>query len=361
MLHGIKNKLAVLLFIASVCFSITSQAGFNPFNKDKEFKFGAEVPWRTYENGAIKSGLNRRKGDNYYYHLSVNEQHLLLRLSKNDEDGARKVAWPLETLDILDVSVDGSTLPQFQWCLDNRVNPASFPILSVGVAVKDNVCIVSASSSGGFIIKLNSDLLQSLKHAIKLQVVIKMGKKVTKLNYSMEGFEVAFNKFRSLHKTPVKKITKNKPQSRVQSKPKLCLVKPPVKFASKIKPVSYPCNDKTLQAKAKQNINSKIAIQKRKQKEEAIALQKRKQESEKQRLRKLEEQRLAEIERKRLLEKEKKALLEQQKREKKLEEIESSSWLNRCKRKWTEGVSPCYCQSYVKEYSPKGIVNTCHD
>jgi len=35
-----------------------------------------------------------------------------------------------------------------------------------------------------------------------------------------------------------------------------------------------------------------------------------------------------------LLEKEKKALLEQQKREKKLEEIESSSWLNRCEMDW---------------------------
>ncbi len=364
MIQTFKQKTLILFFIITACFSNATHAGFNPFNKDKTFVFGAEAPWRANKTDVVKSGLNKHKGNNYYYHLSINKQRLLLQLSKNDADGTIKNSWPLETLEIFDVSVDGVTLSQFQWCLDNRINPASYPILTKDTVVKNNVCTTN-TNDGNFIINLNKNSLSAIKHAAKLQVIIKLDKRITTLNYNMKGFDSAFNEFTSQQETQAKTVantpTKNK-KTALKEKPevKTCLVKAPAKYADKIKPVSYPCNDRSLQIKAKNTISSKIALQKRKQKDKQVALQKRKKQAELKRKKQLEEKRLAKLEQKRLQEAEKKEQLERQAREKKWGKMETSMWLDRCKQKWAHGVSPCYCQSYVKEFSPKGIKNTCN-
>ena len=364
MIQTFKQKTLILIFIITACFSNATYAGFNPFNKDKTFTFGSEAPWLTSKTDVVKSGFNKHKGNNYYYHLGINKQRLLLQLSKNNADNTVTNSWPLETLEVFDISVDGVTLSQFQWCLDNRINPASYPILTKNTAVKNNVCTIN-TNDGNFIINLNQNGLAAIKHAAKLQIIIKMGKRITTLNYDMKGFDSAFDKFTSqqktLAKTPVTRPAKSqKATLKAKQKVKMCLAKAPAKYADKIKPVSYPCNNRSLHSKAKNTINSKIALQKRKQKDQEIALQKRKKQAEQKRKKQLEEKRQAELEQKRLQEAAKKEQLERQAREKKWGKMETSMWLDRCKQKWAHGVSPCYCQSYVEKFAPKGIKNTCN-
>ena len=347
------KQFSIPFFIFSLCFSLAAHAGFNPFKKDRTLDFGADLPWSTGEQGVTKSGSDRMRGDDYYYHLSIDKHRLLLRLGKNEPVADRKGTWPLEEMSILDLSVDGMTLPQFQWCLENRVNPVSFPVLNMDTATRDGVCKVDIHGAD-FSIKLNDDSLARIRQARKLTFVLKTGKFLTNLNYDMKGYDVAYADYeaklasaaaaRKKAAMKAKAAAPRKTKVAAKPRPKKCTIRPPAAYAAKVKSHTYLCGDKAAESRARKSINSQIALVKKQDKEAEIKRQKV-----------LEAQRKAELERQRQEETERQAQLE---RESKWNKIGSFSWLDRCKQKWAVGENPCYCKSYVDEHAPAGISGT---
>ena len=349
----IKKASLILFFLSGITFSLNIQAGMNPYNKDKTYDFGPEIKWRSSPLGVLKSGMHRRRGDNYYYHLAIDNQRLLLRIALNEPSGLKNASRPLDQLSILDIIVDGQRLPQFQWCLDNRLNPIPFKIIKMDTRIKDKVC-ENHIEKGEFVVKLDSADINALKKSSKLQIVTKLSKKhLTTLNYDMSGFADNFKQFEiSIDNARKKasaphKIKTNKIKAAVSRKVKTCYAKPPAEFASDIKRIGYPCNDAAQQRQARNNIRIKVNQLKAQKKEEQ------------QRLAALEKKRQAELaaQRKREEVRLKKERLQKQ-RELEFEKMKTRLWIARCKKHWNKGVSPCFCKPYIK-HAPAGTKNTC--
>ncbi len=349
----IKKASLILFFLSSIILSLNIQAAMNPYNKDKTYDFGSEIKWRSSPLGALKSGTYNRRGDDYYYHLAIDDQRLLLRIALNEPSGLKTSSRPLDQLSILDIIVDGQRLPQFQWCLDNRLNPIPFKIIKMDTRIKDNVC-ENRIEKGEFVVKLDSTDINALKKSSKLQIITKLSKKhLTTLNYDMAGFadnlkqfEIGTDNARKKASAPLK-IKTNKTKAAISRKAKTCYAKPPAEFASDIKRIGYPCNDPAQQRQARNNIRIKVKQLKTQKKEE----QQRQAALEKKRLAELAAQRKREEER---LEKERL----QKQRELEFEKMKTKMWVARCKKHWSKGVSPCFCKPYIK-HAPAGTKNTC--
>jgi len=127
---------------------------------------------------------------------------------------------------------------------------------------------------------------------------------------------------------------------------KLCYIKPANQFSRKIKPISYPCNNKHLKRQAQKTVNNQTSQQK-------LALQ-----NEQRRIKDREELRLAKIENQRLQKINTEIEIEAKQRELKWKKMKTSLWVGRCIKHWNKGTSPCYCQPYL-ERAPKNTKDTC--
>ncbi len=342
---------ALFLFITIAGFSLNSNAGLNPFDKSLSIKFGTEVQWTSDKSGSTKTGRNKHRGNNVYYQLIINDQQLKLRLAKSNDAGQSLESRPVETLDVLDIIVNGNRLNRFQWCLNNRLNPVNYKMLRIDTRVRDNICLIN-KDKGEIIIKLNEASHLQLKEATTLIVEFKLDKYVTHLTYKMQGFSTAYNQYISLNKKPskTKLVNKSVPEKTTVKKlkkvTKTCYTRIPVEFSKTIKPVSYPCRNRTMQSAARQSTKSEILEEKRRLKAEKTAKKQQ------------QERRLAQREKLHQEELRKKEDEITQKKEMAWKQKNTKTWVNRCKIHWNKGVSPCYCKPYLN-MAPANTEDTC--
>lgn len=347
MLQIIKKHQPLLFIILATFFSMTSQAGLNPYNKEKIIDFGADTVWLVNKLGATKTGIYKNKGDNYYYHLSINDQRLLLQPNSSDASGNQLITQASDELEILDIIIDDYRLSRFQWCLDNQLNPASPDRLIMNAAVKNNVCTLN----NDLIVQLDKESTATIKHAKNLTIIIQSGKYTFYLNYSMEGFLPVFNAYNEINASPVTPQRTEKKQpiivEPIAKIVKYCSVIAPTEFPT-IKAISYPCNNKSLQNKAQKHMT------------EIIDLEKHKQKAEQQRLKQQETKRQADLEKKLLEAAKIKKQLEAKNYDISWEQLETKKWINRCKKYWIKGTSPCICKPYIS-HAPEGTKDTCNN
>jgi len=317
-------------------------AGVNPFKKSKNYSFSDDVPWYENSGAALKSGSVRDGADTNYYHLNINKDRLLLRLSKNDPSGELIGTRTLEVLAITDVLLDGRQLPIFGWCLKNQQSPGKK--LKQNAVVANDTC-VNAGGMGDFVINLDGKTLAQLRRAQMLEFLIEPYGRPVKLAFSMKGYSplmAKINKPVVVKKAPVVKAKPKppKPKPVVKAKPKpvkMCNARPPAEFKKQVKFVPYPCKD----------ANKKVAAEKR------VALnvqaERKKQEA------KIKAAKLKDAKRK---EEKKPEPVEDKKREAEWDNKQAALWISRCERHWKKGKSPCYCSKYLDQ-APEGVKNTC--
>ena len=317
------------------------QAGVNPFKKSKNYSFSDDVPWYENSGAAIKSGSVRDGADTNYYHLNVNKDRVLLRLSKNDPSGELIGTRKLGVLAITDVLLDGRQLPIFGWCLRNQQVPGKK--LKQNAVVANDTC-VNAGGMGDFVINLDVATEAQLKRAQRLEFLIEPYGRPVKLSFSMKGYAPLMAKMNkpAVVKKPqvVKAKPKPKPKPVVKAKPKpikMCNARPPGEFKKQVKSVPYPCTDANKKAAAENRVA--LNVQAERKKREA----------------KIKSAKLKEARRK---EEKKPESVEDKKREAEWDDKQSALWVSRCERHWKKGKSPCYCVKYLDQ-APKGVKNTC--
>ena len=144
----VRFSAVVILFLGFISMSLSVQAA-NPFKKSIDYDFPDAVSWTLLKRGtAIKTGEVKDGSDSLFFHLSINNQQLKLRFSKNDPAGQVVNSRSLNSLIIEDVLVDGTRLPLFQWCLNNQQAESSQ--FKQGTPVSRNACI---NEAGDFIIR----------------------------------------------------------------------------------------------------------------------------------------------------------------------------------------------------------------
>ncbi len=352
MFHLINILRPLLPLLVASCLSTASVAGINPFNKDINLKFGSEIEWQLNEADITKSGMAKQRGDQHYYHLSINEQQLRLQLTINDTGTEQKNIRPLDNLEVLDILVNNQRLPIFQWCLDNRINDTSYSALNQSTRVKNKVCVVDIERSE-ITVKLDNESRNLLTQAKELSIDIKPGKYISYLTYNMKGFDQKLSALNSNNnKQPARPDIQEKPPTRsaptvaVNTKISLCYVRPSEQFSKKIRAVSYPCKNRPLREQAQRSINEKISQLKLAEK------------AEQRRLKDIEALRIAKKENQRLQKANKEIELETAQRELKWKKMETSLWVGRCMKHWNNGTSPCYCQPYLGR-APANTKDTC--
>jgi hypothetical protein len=347
-----KHRLSLLILISSVFFIVPSQAAFSPYNKNVNLNFDGSIPWEFKNNEAVKFGKNKYRGKINYYHVKINNQRILLRLGQNDPSGDKGNTRSLDTLDIVDVLVDGQRLPIFQWCMNNRTTQADNKDFRPGTITKKNVCI--NSGRGDFVIKLDASSQRLLSQRKELQFRIRPHKTIENLSYDLHGLPAIIERMVqaakpvvAVKKVPVKKVVVKRPKARVKPKVKkparICHIKPPVQYKSRVKSANYTCNSPSGKATAEKRVFDQLKIEKQK---DVIA------------------KNAAAFEQKREEEAQKKADSEMSHFSNKLKSMEDSLsvsqslWLNRCKKHWNSGTNPCYCQQFISQ-APPGTVNSC--
>jgi len=339
-MEKINNKYLIppLLILIGVFLNSPSQAAFNPFKKDINLSFGEKTPWKFRNNEAIKSGQNKDRNNINYYHLRINNKRILLRLGKNDPAGKMGNTRELDALDVIDVLIDGQRMPLFQWCMNNRTTQKDNKVFRSGTMVKNGMC---TNSDGDVLIKLDDNARRILSQGKALQFMLKPYKTMESLSYDLRGLPPMMKRMaRSAKPRPVakkivrKKAVKNKTVRKPKAKKpiRLCYVKSPIEYKTKIRPTTYPCNNAARKAAAEKRMQDQLQIEKQK---EAIVL-----------------------EHKRAEDTRKKAESEMKQRSKKWESMQNSMWIGRCKKYWESGVSPCFCRRVISQ-APAGIVDTC--
>ena len=324
-----------IAFTGMLIYSISAQAGMNPFKKTKNHVFGNDIAWQLKEGAVVKSGRAKGGSDTLYYHLNVTKDRLRLRLGKNDPSGEIANTRDLSKLAIADVLLDGRRFIQFQRCLDNQeqVNKK----LKQGALVANDTC-VNSGGGGDFSIRLDTASRNELKAASNIELIIEPYGRPVKLKYSMSGFSAIMNKLDKPRpvakpvvkaKKPVVIKPRPKPKKRVV---KMCLARPPADFKSAVKAVSYPCGNKARQEKAKQSIAAVVEKEKQKMAAEMARL-------------KQEEEARDKASKSNQIETE-------------WAKKQSEIWIKRCEKHWVKGVSPCFCEKYI-DSAPPGVTNTC--
>ncbi len=327
--------LAFLMLFVMVSGQV-AQASNNPFKKTKEYHFGPDVAWYQKAGMAAKSGQVRERGDVLYFHLSINNKQLQLRLSKNDPTGDLLNSRNLKSLTVKDVRVDGRRLPVFQWCLNNQEQPARN--LKQYAQVPGETCV---NADGDLIIQLDKKTLERLKQARQLQFVLEPFRREVTLDFDMQGYNDIMAQIyppvqpkpKARVIPPVVKTPVAKPAAVVKPRPaKICHARAPASF-HQIKAIAYPCKNKARKAKAHEAIAAQVKEAKQKKAK-------------------------AEAEKQRKLEAIRKADEADKKRQIEWEKMQRAMWIGRCQKHWDKGVSPCFCKKYINE-APEGVKNTC--
>lgn len=327
------SRLSALLFlVAGVIFGSlnASATAANPFKKTKDNQFNDSIAWYFKDGAAIKSGSEQDGGDMLYYHLNITKNQLRLRFGKNDPSGELENTREFDSLEIIDVTVDGQRLNRFQWCLDNQSQIA--PSLKQNSLVVNGVCV--NGGGGDFVIVLDDEARDRLMKARAIEFVTAPYGRPVRLSYTMTGFAKGYGPFiapPAPQPAPAPVVEAPKPEPKPVIK--TCYAEVPAEFNSVVKPIAYICDDKAKKASAEATIQSQVSAEKKKRKE-------------------------AEAERQRLE-------AEKQKEESQLKSVETDwekkqaeMWVERCQKHWGKGTSPCYCAPYI-DRAPAGVVNTC--
>ena len=314
-----------VIYAAAVALTATSlavSAGKDPFKKDKIHEFMDDFNWYKKNSTVIKAGGIKESGDTFYYHLTVNSQQMRLHLGKNDPSGELKNTRQLDYMSVIDVAVDGNTLSRFKWCLVNQDGGSSS--IKKGARVSGNTCV---NTGDDFIINLDDKTLRQLASAKTISFEIEPFGSTVHLIYGMQGFATLMKQVT----TPVvaKKAQAVKP---VAVKQRTCYEHPPAEFKSSVKSIAYPCDNAGKKAAASKSIDQMVA-KKRQQQQAALARQRELENAPKH----------SELTSQEELEFEKK---------------QAERWITRCQTHWAKGVSPCYCQKYVK-FAPAGVQDAC--
>jgi len=337
-----KNMWSALLILFGVYFVQTSYASNNPFKKDKAYHFGSDVTWHKKADTAVKSGQVRGRNETLYFHLTVNEKQLKLRLSKNDISGDILNSRHLQNLTIKDIRLDERRLAVFQWCLDNQERPSRY--LKQYAFVPSDTCI---NADGDVIIQLDKNTRNSLQRAKQITFVLEPFSREETVSFDLQGLDTIMAKIKPpvVVAKPVKKVfvvhkknlkqVKPRPKKVVVplKKPKICHAKPPAEFKQQVKSIAYPCNNKTKKSKAHAVIAAKVA-------------------AEKEKIAKLEAEKEKRLEMQRVVDE------EDARREEEWAIKQKARWIARCQKHWAKGTSPCFCKKYIKE-APTGVKNTC--
>ncbi len=328
-----------LLPLFVVLFSQSSNASNNPFKKDKIYRFGSDIAWYKKADLAVKSGQQRNRKNELFFHLSIGEKVLSLRLSKNDPEGDVLNSRNLQNLTIKDIQLDGQRLPVFQWCLDNQERPSRY--LKQYAYVPNDVC---RSVDGDVIIKLDKNTHRLLQKAKQLKFVLEPFSREETVIFDLQGYNDIWAQIKppAPVKRVVKKMEKKIIKPRVNNiapavlppkKPKICEAKAPEKFRAQVKSISYPCDSKVKKANAIKQIAASVEL-------------------EKQKLAKLAEEERMRLAAQKMLDEEEKRRAEEWAMKQK------ERWVLRCRKHWAKGVSPCFCRKYISE-APAGVSDTC--
>jgi hypothetical protein len=330
----------IITTIGLVCFSISAQAGMNPFKKTKNYKFENDVSWYSKENSAVKSGSVKDGSDTLNYHLNISKDRLRLRLGKNDPSGELENTIGLDKLAIVDVLVDGRRFSLFDWCLSNQDRPGKK--LKQGAIVSNDACV--NAGGGDFTMALDKTGRNLLKTAQKIEFIVEPFNRPVKLIYTMTGYAAIMSEIdkpvpppvvkKEAPKVVAKPKPKSKPKARAKSKKvvKMCFAKAPADFSSAVKSVAYPCENKAKKASAEKNVASKVKKEKQKMSAELA------------RIKQEEDAR--------------KKASSSDKREMEWAKKQTEIWVKRCEKHWSKGVSPCFCEKYMDQ-APSGVINTC--
>jgi len=332
----------IITIIGLLCFSISAQAGMNPFKKTKNYKFENDVSWYSKEGAAVKSGSVNDGSVTLYYHLNITKDRLRLRLGKNDPSGALENTRNLNKLAIVDVLLDGRRFSLFDWCLSNQERPGRK--LKLGAMVNNDACV--NMGGGDFIMTLDNEAREQLKAAQKIEFIVTPYNRPVKLTYTMAGFASIMSEIDKPVPPPVvKKVApkivvkaKPKPKPKVKSKPKpkkivkKCFAKVPDDFSSAVKSATYPCGNKAKKTAAEKKVAEMVEIEKQKM--------------------------AAELERVRQEEEALKKASINNKREIEWAKKQKEIWVKRCSKHWNKGISPCFCEKYFDQ-APPGVINSC--
>lgn len=338
-----RNMRLALLILFGAVFAQTSYASNNPFKKDKAYHFGNDVAWYKKADTAVKSGQQRSRNDVLFFHLTIGEKQLRLRLSKNDAAGDLLNSRNLQSLTVKDIQLDGRRLPVFQWCLDNQERPSRY--LKQYAVVPSDTCI---NADGDVIIQLDKSTHNLLKQARQLKFVLEPFSREEVVSFDMQGYEAIMAQIKPpvavkrIIKTPVAKKPVKVVKPRVKKvaavvapvkKPKICHAKAPAEFKRQVKALSYPCDNKAKKAKAIEMVAAKVALEK-----EKIA--------------KLEAEKKMRLDAKRIVDE------EDNRRAEEWAIKQKARWVARCQKHWAKGKSPCFCRKYISE-APAGVTDTC--
>ncbi len=332
----------IITIIGLICFSISAQAGMNPFKKTKNYKFENDINWYSKDAAAVKSGSVKDGSNTLYYHLNITKDRLRLRLGKNDPGGELENTRNLDKLAIVDVLVDGRRFSLFDKCLSNQDRPGKK--LKLGAVVVNDACV--NAGGGDFTMILDKAGRDQLKAAQKIEFIITPYNRPVKLAYTMAGFAAIMSEIDKPAPPPVvKKVVprvvvkskpKPKPKPKARPKPKkivkMCFADAPADFTSAVKSVAYPCNNKVKKEAAEKKVAAIV-------------------EKEKQKM-------VAELERVRQEEEALKEASKNNKREIEWARKQTEMWIKRCNKHWNKGVSPCFCEKYIDQ-APPGVTNTC--
>lgn len=318
-----RNWVIYAAAIVLTAISLTVSAGKDPFKKNKKYDFLDDINWYQKNSMLVKAGSVREYGDTFYYHLSVNTKQLRLHLGKNDPSGESNNSRQLDYISIIDVTVDGETLPRFKWCLNNQLAGASSS-LKKNARVTGGSCV---NAGDDFMIKLDDKTFKQLMSAKTIGFEIEPFGNTINLSYSMGGFADLMTQ---MNKPVVvaKKVETPKP---VVKKERTCYAQPPAEFKSSVKRIAYPCDNNTRKTAASQSIDQMVA----KQRQQQAALVKKPQQATGRKVSENRSQEEMEFERKQI-----------------------ERWVTRCRSHWDKGVSPCYCQKYLK-FAPAGTQDSC--
>ncbi len=341
--------MSLLRFFICLAILITSSQVIakspNPFDKTIVVTAGNDVVWQFGEQTATKSVQGT---DGTWYHLFYDGMRLRLRLTGSQQD-SKYAAKQFEELAVNDVKIDGRRLDVFQWCLNNQDRHSRF--LQQGLSVKKGVCH-NQGEQGTFVMRLTKDTVASLNSGNAIEYELKPFRTTVRVKFSIDDFYKVNNEFNKQHEA---KLAASRPKVEpapivpavisVAPKPKpkpKCKIAPPEGF-SKVKTISYDCNDAAARNSARASIDSKVkAIREQRNKAAAEAERKRK-ESETARLVKQE-----------ALKKEQEALAASAAVQAELSTDIAIKMIAVCEKKWAEGEHRCYCEKYI-EYAPANI------
>ncbi|HHJ35852.1 MAG TPA: hypothetical protein ENJ87_08800 [Gammaproteobacteria bacterium] len=337
----------LLLFMMST--SVLAVNSNNPFARNKSINIGKDISWEINKDSMVATkSAGDDKGN--YYHLRFDNRQLELFIS-SDPDGDQPKNFT--QLEIKDVKIDGKQSPLFKWCLNNQQRHSRF--LQQGLSVKKNICEVD-SSSGSFVMHLNSDTLAALKNGNRLSIMIKPYRTPLDLTYDISDFK---DMFLVLNTKPVPVVAAPADKA-VEMPGKKCWAGPPAKYKN-IKSVEYDCDDTAARNDAEKWViklvnQERAKDQKLATEKAAVAAEKNR---ERERLRKAAEEKkkkqaALKLKQDEVLQAEAAAIAASVAKQAQIGDEITQKMLKVCNKYWSKGEHRCYCQKYI-DHAPAEI------